>query len=193
MEDFTLFFKLGWYHILSLNALDHILFIATLTCLYNLNHWKQVLFLITAFTIGHSLTLAISTYNIIRFNNDWIEFLIPLTILSTAIFNIAQKEKESSFRIHLNYLLALCFGLVHGMGFANTIRFMLAKAQTLTVPLVSFNLGIEAGQILFVIFLLYVTTILTESSELKQKWWTTGCSVISGIIAIYMCTQRWPF
>ena len=193
MEDFTLFFKLGWYHILSLDALDHILFIATLTCLYNLNHWKQVLFLITAFTIGHSLTLAISSYNIIRFNNDWIEFLIPLTILSTAIFNLAQKEKESSFRIHLNYLLALCFGLVHGMGFANTIRFMLAKAQTLTVPLVSFNLGIEAGQILFVIFLLYVTTILTESGGLKQKWWTIGCSVISGIIAIYMCAQRWPF
>ena len=193
MEDFTLFFKLGWYHILSLDALDHILFIATLTCLYNLNHWKQVLFLITAFTIGHSLTLAISSYNIIRFNNNWIEFLIPLTILSTAIFNLAQKEKESSFRIHLNYLLALCFGLVHGMGFANTIRFMLAKAQTLTVPLVSFNLGIEAGQILFVIFLLYVTTILTESGGLKQKWWTIGCSVISGIIAIYMCAQRWPF
>ncbi len=193
MEDFTLFFKLGWYHILSLNALDHILFIATLTCLYNLNHWKQVLFLITAFTIGHSLTLAISTYNIIRFNNDWIEFLIPLTILSTAIFNIAQKEKESSFRIHLNYLLALCFGLVHGMGFANTIRFMLAKAQTLTVPLVSFNLGIEAGQILIVIFMLYVITILIESGGFKQKWWTFGCSIISGIIAIYMCTQRWPF
>ena len=83
MEDFILYFQLGWNHIISLDALDHLLFIAALSCLYNLRDWRKVLILITSFTVGHSLTLALSSLNIIKFNNDWIEFLIPLTIVIT--------------------------------------------------------------------------------------------------------------
>ena len=92
MEDFKLFFQLGWGHIISLDALDHLLFIAALTSLYNLFDWRKVLILITSFTIGHSLTLALASLSVIQFNNSWIEFLIPLTIIINCIFNVIQKE-----------------------------------------------------------------------------------------------------
>jgi hypothetical protein len=193
MEDFTLYFQLGWNHIISLDALDHLLFIAALTCLYNLSDWRRILILITAFTVGHSLTLALSSLNIIKLNNDWIEFLIPLTIVITCVYNIFQFEKRESKNIQWNYFIALCFGLIHGMGFANKIRFMLAKAQTITIPLLSFNIGIEAGQTIVVMCFLYVAYILTASAGLKQKWWTNGISVICGIIGLYMCASRLPF
>ena len=192
MEDFKLFFQLGWEHIISLDALDHLLFIAALTSLYNLYNWKKVLILITSFTIGHSLTLALASLSVIQFNNSWIEFLIPLTIIITCIFNIFQKENISDKNVRLNYFFALFFGLIHGMGFANTIRFMLMKSQTITLPLLSFNIGIEAGQILVVLSLLYIAHIFIAAAGLKQKWWTIVISGISGIIAFYMCITRLP-
>ena len=192
MEDFKLFFQLGWEHIISLDALDHLLFIAALTSLYNLYNWKKVLILITSFTIGHSLTLALASLSVIQFNNSWIEFLIPLTIIITCIFNIFQKENISDKNVRLNYFFALFFGLIHGMGFANTIRFMLMKSQTITLPLLSFNIGIEAGQILVVLSLLYIAHIFIAAAGLKQKWWTIVISGISGIIALYMCITRLP-
>src|SRR4051794_25092732 len=120
MSDFALYFKTGWQHIISWNALDHILFIIALAAIYLVANWKQVLVLVTAFTIGHSLTLALSVYDIIRFSSQWVEFLIPCTIVATAVFNFRAKDyKPRSLRI--NYFLALFFGLIHGMGFANTI------------------------------------------------------------------------
>ena len=192
MEDFKLFFQLGWEHIISLDALDHLLFIAALTSLYNLYNWRKVLILITSFTIGHSLTLALASLSVIQFNNSWIEFLIPLTIIITCIFNIFQKENISDKNVRLNYFFALFFGLIHGMGFANTIRFMLMKSQTITLPLLSFNIGIEAGQILVVLSLLYIAHIFIAAAGLKQKWWTIVISGISGIIAFYMCITRLP-
>ena len=192
MEDFKLFFQLGWEHIISLDALDHLLFIAALTSLYNLYNWKKVLILITSFTIGHSLTLALASLSVIQFNNSWIEFLIPLTIIITCIFNIFQKQNISDKNVRLNYFFALFFGLIHGMGFANTIRFMLMKSQTITLPLLNFNIGIEAGQILVVLSLLYIAHIFIAAAGLKQKWWTIVISGISGIIAFYMCITRLP-
>ena len=193
MGDFTLYYQLGWNHIISFDALDHILFLAALTCLYNLSYWRKVLILITAFTIGHSLTLALSSLNIIKFNNKWIEFLIPLTIVITCIFNFFPFDKRKSMKIQWNYFMALFFGLIHGMGFANTIRFMLAKAQTITVPLISFNIGIEVGQTIVMMCILYLTYIFTASAGLKQRWWTISMSFICGIIALYMCISRLPF
>jgi hypothetical protein len=193
MEDFTLYFQLGWNHIISFDALDHLLFIAALTCLYNLSDWRRVLILITAFTVGHSLTLALSSLNITKFNNNWIEFLIPLTIVITCVNNLFQSKINTPGSIQWNYLMALCFGLIHGMGFANTIRFMLAKAQNITNPLLSFNIGIEVGQAIIVMSILYVTYIFTASAGLKQRWWTNGISVICGIIGLCMCASRLPF
>ena len=129
MQDFGFYFGIGWEHIISKNALDHQLFIAAIAAIYLLKDWKQVLILVTAFTIGHSVTLALSVFDVIRFSSSWVEFLIPCTIIITAVSNLFQK-KFTPKSIRINYFLALAFGLIHGMGFANSIRFMLASDQS---------------------------------------------------------------
>ncbi|MBN8833633.1 MAG: HupE / UreJ protein [Niastella sp. SCN 39-18] len=191
MSDFTFYFNIGWHHIININALDHLLFILALASLYLLKYWKQVLILVTAFTVGHSLTLALSVYDVIRFNNNWVEFLIPLTIVSTALFNLLQKKLDAK-SLRLNYFLALSFGLVHGMGFANSIRFMLAQSQDILVPLLSFNLGLEAGQIVVVIFILLASWIIVDKLRLNRRIWVAGLSLITLLIATEMCIERWP-
>ena len=191
MNDFTFYFNIGWHHIININALDHLLFILALASLYLLKYWKQALILVTAFTVGHSLTLALSVYDVIRFNNNWVEFLIPLTIVSTALFNLLQKKLDAK-SLRLNYFLALSFGLVHGMGFANSIRFMLAQSQDILVPLLSFNLGLEAGQIVVVIFILLASWIIVDKLRLNRRIWVAGLSLITLLIATEMCIERWP-
>lgn len=191
MSDFTFYFNIGWHHIININALDHLLFILALASLYLLKYWKQALILVTAFTVGHSLTLALSVYDVIRFNNNWVEFLIPLTIVSTALFNLLLKKLDAK-SLRLNYFLALSFGLVHGMGFANSIRFMLAQSQDILVPLLSFNLGLEAGQIAVVIFILLASWIIVDKLRLNRRIWVAGLSLITLLIATEMCIERWP-
>src|SRR5258705_6375877 len=161
MSDFRFYFGLGWEHITNWEALDHLLFITALAAIYLLKDWKQVLILVTAFTIGHSITLALSVLDIIRFPSRWVEFLIPCTIVITAFTNFFQK-KFTARSIRINYFLALFFGLIHGMGFANSIRFMLAKDQNLGWSLFGFNLGLEAGQIVVVMILLIVAHIIVN-------------------------------
>ncbi len=191
MNDVAFYFETGWHHIISWSALDHILFIIALSAIYLAQNWKQVLVLVTAFTIGHSLTLALSVYDIIRINEKWVEFLIPCTIVATGVFNFMVKDfKIRSLRI--NYFSALFFGLIHGMGFANTIRFMLAKDQHIALPLVSFNIGLEAGQIVVVAFILSISFLLVNKLKLNRKWWVWALSGIAMLIALNMMVGRWP-
>ena len=191
MTDFAFYFETGWHHIISWDALDHILFILALTAIFLLSDWKQVLVLVTAFTIGHSLTLVLSVYDIIRFNEKWVEFLIPCTIIITALFNLFIKGYKSG-SLKINYFLALFFGLIHGMGFANTIRFMLVKNQAIAIPLISFNIGLEAGQIIVVSFILLISFILVNKAGLHRKWWIRSLSAIALFFAMKMVQQRWP-
>jgi len=189
MNDFTFYFDLGWHHIISWNALDHILFIVALAAIYLLKDWKQVIVLVTAFTIGHSLTLALSVYDVIRVNSDWVEFLIPCTILVTAVFNFFQTG-FSKRKLRLNYFLALFFGLIHGLGFANTIRFMLAKDQQIGWGLFGFNVGLEAGQILVVAIILVAGFLVVTLAGLKRNWWVWGLSFIAFVIAARLAYQQ---
>lgn len=191
MNDFTFYFRMGWEHIISTDASDHLLFIITLASIYLLQNWKQVLILVTAFTIGHSLTLALCAYDIIRLNSKWVEFFIPVTIAITGMFNFLQKDFQPK-SLRLNYFFALFFGLVHGMGFANTIREMLAKSQTIAVPLLSFNLGLEAGQIAVVITILLLALLIVSKAGLPRKWWVYLLSGTAIFFAGYMCINRWP-
>jgi hypothetical protein len=170
MNDFAFYFNLGWSHIISADALDHQLFILALSSIYLLENWKPVLVLITAFTIGHSLTLALSVYDVVRIGSNWVEFLIPLTIVITAAINFTRKD-FSLKSLRVNYGLALFFGLIHGLGFANTIRFMLAKNQQIALPLFGFNVGLEAGQILVVAIILAAAYLLVHIAGLPRKWW----------------------
>ena len=191
MKDFTFYFNLGWKHIINWDALDHLLFITALIAVYLMGNWKQVLVLVTAFTIGHSLTLALSTYDVIRFNEKWVEFLIPLTIVVTAVVNLFQKKLLVK-SLPINYFLALFFGLIHGMGFANSIRFMLAKQQHIAIPLLGFNIGLEAGQIIVVLITLLINFIAVNKAGLPGRWWIFILSGTALCIASYMCIQRWP-
>ena len=192
MNHFSIYFSTGWFHIISVNALDHILFIIALSAIYLIGNWKQLLVLVTAFTIGHSLTLALGVFDIIRVEDKWVEFLIPCTIIATAGFNFFVKD-FSPRSLRLNYFLALFFGLIHGMGFANSIRFMLAKEQQLWLPLLCFNLGLEAGQIVLLSFILLAGFLLVTKLKLKRSWWVIGLSGCCLLIAIQMVAERFPF
>ena len=191
MSDFGFYFRLGWEHIMSLAALDHLLFIAALAAIYLLKDWKQVLILVTAFTIGHSLTLALSVFDIIRFNSKWVEFLIPCTIVITAISNLFQK-KFTAQSIRINYFLALSFGLIHGMGFANTIRFILAKDQSMGWGLLGFNIGLEAGQIVVVSILLITAYLIVNMLKVNRREWVIFLSAAVFSLALKIAIERLP-
>ena len=191
MGNFGFYFALGWEHIISLDALDHQLFITVLAAIYLPGQWKKILILVTAFTLGHSLTLALSTLDIIRVSSAWVEFLIPLTIVLTAVSNLFHKQLNPS-SLRMNYFLALFFGLIHGLGFANTIRFSLLSSQDIFIPLLGFNLGLEVGQIVFVSLILILAYLFVIKIKLPQRLWIVSLSLISLIISGYICIDRWP-
>ena len=193
MNDFNLFFGIGIDHILNTGAIDHLLFIVVLCAVYLITDWKKLLVLITAFTIGHSLTIALSVYDVVRFNSAWVEFLIPLTIVLTALYNLSMSGKAiPRQKIQINYLLALFFGLVHGMGFANNIRFMLAESQSILLPLLGFNLGLELGQIIVVSILLLLSFWAIKLMKLQHRYWAMGLSLIGLVAGAIMSVQRIP-
>ena len=191
MTDFLFYLQLGWEHIISKDALDHQLFILALIAIFSFRDWKKVLILVTAFTIGHSLTLVLSALDVFRFPSDWVEFLIPCTIVFTALDNIIFSKNEKKL-IQLNYYLALLFGLIHGMGFANSVRMMLASEQDITLPLFGFNVGLELGQIVVVAIALFIHYIFSEVLKLSNKIWIYIISVPIFLFALKMALERIP-
>ena len=191
MQDFLFYLQLGWEHIISKDALDHQLFILALIAIFSFRDWKKVLILVTAFTIGHSLTLVLSALDVFRFPSDWVEFLIPCTIVFTALDNIIFSKNEKKL-IQLNYYLALLFGLIHGMGFANSVRMMLASEQDITLHLFGFNVGLELGQIIVVAIALFIHYIFSEVLKLSNKIWIYIISVPIFIFALKMALERIP-
>ena len=182
MQDFGFYFGPGWRHIIGKDALDHQLFIAALAAIYLLKDWKQVLILVTAFTIGHSLTLALSVYNVITIDSDLVEFLIPLTIVITAFSNLFQK-KFTPKTIRINYFLALFFGLIHGLGFANYIRFAIEGSdQSIGWSLFGFNVGLEVGQIIVVLGILLLSHLVVNIFKVNRRDWVLFLS--SGVFAL---------
>ena len=192
MTDFLFYLQLGWEHIISSDALDHQLFILALVAIFSFKDLKKVLILVTAFTIGHSITLALSAFDIIRFPSNWIEFLIPCTIVFTALDNLIFSKNVEKL-IKLNYFLALFFGLIHGMGFANSVRMMLAQEQSITIPLFGFNVGLEIGQIAVVIIILSIFYILSTFLKLKKKHWVMLVSAPILVVSLKMAIERIPF
>lgn len=191
MQNFSLYFELGWQHILNWQAYDHILFLVALCGIYLLPDWKKVLILITAFTIGHSITLALSVLNLILLSTKWIEFLIPVTIVITAAVNIARKRNFNK-KVNLSYILALFFGLIHGLGFSNYLKSLLGKPNNIVVELLAFNIGLELGQIIIVLMVLLVSFIVVSVfRKQKREWQLFLSSAIFGI-AIMMAIERFP-
>jgi hypothetical protein len=191
MQDFSMYFVLGWDHIISRDALDHMLFIVALSVIYRFEDWRRVLILVTAFTIGHFLTLMLSVTDVIRANSEWVEFLIPLTIVITALYNLF-KPKLQSATTAFPYILALVFGLVHGLGYANAIRFVLVEEQSLGWSLFAFNLGLEIGQIVVVLSALILGEGVLRYTPLQRRYWVVIVSSIVILVAMNMVINRIP-
>jgi hypothetical protein len=189
MQDFIFYFKIGWTHILSWDATDHIYFIVALSIIYSFRDWEKVLVLVTAFTIGHAITLYLSALDLFRFGVEWVEFAIPCTIVVTAGSNLFMREERKQ-RSVLQYLLALCFGLVHGMGYANYIRMMLSQNQNMVWSLFSFNVGLEIGQLLVVLLVLCVQWILVKNNIISARILALAISAYVMVVSILLAIER---
>ena len=186
MNNFSAYFLLGIEHILNWNALDHLLFILSLASVYLITDYKKLLWQITAFTAGHSITLALATLQIIQVNVKWVEFLIPCTILLSAIYNLTKTKKR------YKYGMVAFFGLIHGLGFSNYLQRLLGAESSLFTPLLSFNIGLEIGQLVVVAFILATSILSLHVLKWKQ---TAYIQVISGItigLVLPMILERWP-
>lgn len=193
MSEFRLYFGLGMDHILDYaNGYDHIIFVVALCAIYLTREWRQILILVTAFTIGHSITLALSTLRIITVNPELIEFLIPLTIFITAVSNLFKKENSlSNRRIHINYLFAGFFGLIHGLGFSSYLRSILGKAENIVTPLLAFNLGLELGQIVIVALFMTAAFVLVDLFGLNRRDWKMVISSAIAGMAMVLMNEKW--
>lgn len=195
MSNFKVYFDLGLEHILDINGYDHILFILALAAIYLIRDWKKVLILITAFTIGHSITLALSTLNYVVIQPELIEFLIPVTIFITAFANLFKKERnlKQTGNMQLNYFFALIFGLIHGLGFSNYLKALLGNNKSIVNELLAFNLGLEVGQIIIVVVFLLLSFIFIDLFGMKRRdWILIVSSAIAGIALTLMFeTKFW--
>ncbi|MEN8120236.1 MAG: HupE/UreJ family protein [Bacteroidota bacterium] len=191
MSLFNIYLQLGFDHIIDYQAFDHILFIITLTAVYLLVDWKKVLILVTAFTIGHTATLALSTLNVLSIDSELVEFLIPLTIFISAIGNIFEKRTDFSSKLHnFKYLTALIFGLIHGLGFSNYLKSLLGMEQSLVKPLFAFNLGLEIGQVIIVLIILIASSIAVGILNIKKREWTLVLSGAGLGVSIVLMLER---
>ena len=194
MQDFIFFFQQGLSHISDVNAYDHILFIVALAALHSINNWRALFWLVTAFTVGHSLALALATFKIVQTNTALIEFLIPISIIFTCIWNVilvlrayrsgdAQREAADADhsvnptkaldikRSNFLYGVVILFGLIHGLGFSNYLKLILARGESIALPLFAFNIGLEVGQILILFIALIINFVFLDLARLSFRIW----------------------
>ena len=190
MDEIGMYLHLGFRHIMDWEAWDHVLFVLVLTIRYQWADWKKLLVLITAFTIGHSVTLALSTLNWINFPTALIEFLIPVTIVFTATSNFWVKNFDFKSKYPLIYFLALFFGLIHGLGFSSFLKSMLGKEAFILAPLFTFNLGLELGQLLIVSIILIISFIFVSVLKVKRLSYVQIGSGIAMAFALSIVFER---
>lgn len=192
--NFELYFNLGIEHITDLNGYDHILFIIAICTNYRILQWKELAILVTAFTIGHSLSLALAVLNYVSFNPAIIEFLIPVTILSTSIHNIIKLPKplvNAEFKTdYTKYLLVLLFGLIHGLGFSNFLKETLVQNESIFTPLLAFNLGLEIGQLLIVLLFLLLNFLFLNLLRKEQRDWSLFVSGAISSVAFLIAVEK---
>ncbi|MEE4001788.1 HupE/UreJ family protein [Tenacibaculum sp. FZY0031] len=190
MNDFIFYFKMGLFHVLDFKAYDHILFLIVLAVVYQFKQWTKVLWLITLFTIGHSITLALSAYGILNVRADLIEFLIPLTIFITGLMNVLTAKKASVGKENQNLFFALFFGLIHGLGFSNYFKIMIGKTSDKFLPLVEFALGVEVAQLIIVLGILLIGALVQSIFSVNRRDWILIMSSIVIGFALQMMFDR---
>lgn len=195
MSEFWIYFNTGLRHVLDINAYDHVLFLIALTVPYAFKDWKRVLLLVTLFTVGHTLALLLSVYKIVTVRIDLVEFLIPITILTTALFHLFTAGKNSKNE-NLSFIsfVTLFFGIIHGLGFSNYFKTILpGSASDKLIPLLEFALGIEAAQIIVVLIVLILSYIVQTIFRFSKRDWTlvTSAFVIGVVIPMIIESEIW--
>ena len=190
MNEFGLWFSIGVEHILDLNGYDHILFVSLLVMALPLKQWRGLLLLITAFTLGHSVSLALSVSGVVSFSSHWIEFLIALSILISAIYQIITYKTVGKGNKSFLYVIITLFGLVHGLGFSILLKSMLGQEDSIVLPLLYFNLGLELGQIIIVVIVLVFSLILNYLFKWSYTHYKLIVSCSIALIALKMSAER---
>lgn len=188
MTDFTFYLEEGVNHILDPEGLDHFYFILSFCILYTFNDWKKILGLVTAFTVGHCVTLFLSGLELVTIKADLVELLIPITILLSCINNfwLLLKDKQSKQRLTTTYFILLAFGLIHGLGFSNYIKMMIFDDESIVLPLLGFNVGIELAQLLIVAGFLALISISELLLKSKIKWLRLAVNSIIFLLVMKM-------
>ncbi len=183
MDDFLFFVKEGFFHVLDWKAYDHVLFLIALVAVYDFKNWKKVIWLITLFTIGHTISLILASFKVVTVSSKWIEFLIPLTIFITALVNIFYaKAVSKETKTNTNLFFALFFGLIHGLGFSGYFNMIVGKSSKF-IPLLEFALGIELAQILIVFIILFLGFIVQNIFRFsKRDWILIISSIVMGVV-----------
>ena len=192
MSDFWLYFNLGLEHVLDWKAYDHILFLIALSATYTFVSWKRLLVLVSLFTVGHSLSLLLANYDVVSVSSSVIEFLIPLTILIAAVFNLyAARKRKVDKKLGIIFLITVFFGLIHGFGFAAYYKMINIDGGIL--PLLEFALGVETSQIIIVTMVLIVAFIFQFLFRFnKRDWILVVSSIVIGFV-FPMLVENWIF
>ncbi|WP_064197180.1 MULTISPECIES: HupE/UreJ family protein [Emticicia] len=197
MSEFLVYLQLGYQHITDLNGYDHILFVVALCAIYRVTDWKRVLYLVTAFTVGHSVTLALAALNMIEYDSTLIEFLIPVTIIITCFSNLFHKSSDSVLNpeefSRIRYFIAMMFGLIHGMGFSSYLKSLLGKDQSIILQLLAFNIGLEFGQLIIVGITMATSFLVLDGFKIRKHTWNLLLSAFVAGVAFKLMTEKWYF
>ncbi|RKE99005.1 HupE/UreJ family protein [Ichthyenterobacterium magnum] len=179
LDNFLSNLQDGMYHVLNINAYDHILFLVVIAIPYVFKDWKRVLLLVTVFTLGHTLALALATYDVISINRKWIAFLIPIAILIIALFNVFTAGKKSQQNtIGILFFVSLFLGLLHGLGFVNTFESLISNSENKLIALLEMSLGLEIGQLIIAFIVLFLSFICQTIFRFSKRDWVMVLSAI---------------
>lgn len=185
MSEFWVYFQIGLHHVLDIQAYDHVLFLMALVTPFTFKDWQRILLSVTIFTIGHTAALVLSVYHIVVVKANLVEFLIPITILLTAIYNLITVGKSTKKdRINWVFMITLFFGVIHGLGFSNYFNTLLGgTSSSKLLPLLEFALGIEGAQMAIVIAVLIVAYLVQSVFKFSRRdWILVGSAFVIGVV-----------
>lgn len=194
MGDFWFYIELGLGHVLDLNAYDHILFLTALAIPFTFRLWKRILALVTIFTVAHCFSLTLSVYDLLQLDEGLIEFLIPITILFTALFNVNDAFKgDSNQNFRIQILATAFFGLIHGLGFSNYFKMLISGQDEKVTPLLGFATGIEISQVVIILGVLLLALLVESGLKIRKQHFILATSIVVILITIPMIFNSWPF
>ncbi|TRW22379.1 HupE/UreJ family protein [Flavobacterium zepuense] len=195
MPEFWLYFRIGLTHVLNLGGYDHVMFLMALTVPYTFKDWRNVLVLATLFTVGHTISLILAVYGVVHIDSTFVEFLIPITILITALYNIIKWSKKAAKDSNINFiaLTTLFFGVIHGLGFSNYFKIIIGGTDSKLAPLLEFAMGIEAAQLAVVFTVLVLSFILQGFFKVQRRDWllVTSAFVAGVVVPMIIESEIW--